>query len=205
MSRIQVLVVEDEPLIATDIEEYLTNVDYKVTAIAKNREEAVHALKKYDFDLALLDINLGNNMDGFEVARTINSHYGIPFLFLTSYSGKSIVEKAKVTRPMGYILKPFEEEDLYCSIEIALYNHGQNQKPNNLCLKTINDQIFLKITAKEFEILEDIFEGKTNKQMSEKHFVSINTIKSHVKNLYEKLDTHSRSGTIVRIRELMGH
>ncbi|WP_236976143.1 response regulator transcription factor [Membranihabitans maritimus] len=205
MSRINVLVVEDEPLIATDIEEYLTNVDYKVSTIAKTKTEALNALKNHDFDLALLDINLGNNMDGFDIANTINSHYGIPFLYLTSYSGKNIVNQAKVTRPMGYILKPFEEDDLFCSIEIALYNHGQNQRPQNLCLRTINDQIFLKITSKEFDILEDIFEGKTNKQMATKHYVSINTIKSHVKNLYEKLETHSRSGTIVRIRELMNN
>jgi CheY-like chemotaxis protein len=131
MPTIRVLIVEDEPLIAEDIRDCLTNVDYSVVAVAHNKEQALAALKKEVPDLALLDINLGKNMDGLEIAKIINEEFYIPFIFLTSYSNRPVIEKAKITRPMGYIMKPFNERDLYSSIEIALYNFfaGQPSPP----------------------------------------------------------------------------
>ncbi len=120
MSEIKVLIVEDEPLIAEDIGEYLTNIDYAVDAIVHNKEDAIEFLKTNLPDIALLDINLGGNMDGFTIAEYINKKCNFPFLYLTSYANKSIVEQAKYTRPMGFIVKPFDEADLYSSIEIAL-------------------------------------------------------------------------------------
>ena len=203
MSQIRVLVVEDEPLIADDIKEFLTNADYFVTAIAYDKEDALEALEATKPDIALLDINLGNNMDGFVIAETINKSYQIPFIYLTSYSSKHIVDQAKHTRPMGYIVKPFDEGDLFSSIEVALYNHSQLHKPKYFSRESINKQIHTDLTAKEFEILQDLYEGKTNKQMAEKHFVSVNTIKSHVQKMYDKMDTHTRSETIAAIRKYL--
>ncbi len=203
MATIRVLIVEDEPLIAEDIRDCLTNVDYSVTAVAHNMEQAVAALKKEIPDLALLDINLGKNMDGLEIAKIINEQFFIPFLFLTSYSNRPVIEKAKVTRPMGYIMKPFNERDLYSSIEIALYNFSQGSRPRHFQIGTLNQKIESPLTEKEFEILKDIYEGNTNKQLAAKHFVSINTIKTHIQNIYDKLDVNSRSSAIARLRELL--
>jgi DNA-binding NarL/FixJ family response regulator len=200
MSQIRVLVVEDEPLIADDIKEFLTNADYFVTAVAYDKEDALEALSATKPDIALLDINLGNNMDGFLIAEEINNKYRIPFLYLTSYSSKHIVEQAKHTRPMGYIVKPFDEADLFSSIEVALFNHSQLNKPKHFSRELINERLMTDLTAKEFDVLTDIYEGRTNKQMAEKHFVSINTIKTHVQKVYDKMDTHTRSETIAAIR-----
>ena len=141
-------------------------------------------------------------MDGFKVAELINERYRIPFIFLTSYTNKTVIEKAKYTRPMGYIVKPFNEKDLYSSIEIALYNHAQRNKPTQLSLELINQQLLSKFTQKEYEILMDIYDGRTNQQMCDKHFVSINTIKTHVQKIYEKLDVHTRAKAIAKVREL---
>ena len=203
MSEINVLVVEDDPLIAEDIRHHLTNADYSAQTVVHNKADALAALATESPDIVLLDINLGGKLDGFEVAEAINAHYHLPFLYLTSYSTKSIVEQAKFTRPMGYILKPFDEADLFSSIEIALYNFAQRQKPAKLTRELINEQILDKLTEKEFELLEHIFDGLTNKLMSERHFVSINTIKTHLKSIYGKLNVHSRTDAIAKIRVLL--
>src|SRR5690606_10354408 len=84
MSEIKVLVVEDEPLIAEDIREFLTNVDYDVVAVAHNKEAALKSLKNSCPDIVLLDINLDHSMDGIDIAHQINTHYQVPFIYLTS-------------------------------------------------------------------------------------------------------------------------
>ncbi|MDX1942258.1 MAG: response regulator transcription factor [Saprospiraceae bacterium] len=203
MATIKILIVEDEPLIAEDIREYLSNIDYSVCAIAHNKVQALQALEQEAPDMILLDINLGGNMDGLEIANIINEQYHVPFIFLTSYSHKSIIEQAKVSRPMGYILKPFNEKDLYSSIEIALYNFSQGARPRHFNLDIINQRIYNPLTEKEFEVLKAVYEGCTNKQMAEKYFVSINTIKTHLQNLYDKLGVRSRSEAIVKLRALL--
>lgn len=203
MTRIKVLVVEDDPLIAEDIREFLTNADYEVAAVVHHKEAAYRALKNAVPDIALLDINLNHTMDGLTIAGHINVHYQIPFIYLTSYSGKSVVTEAKQTRPMGYIVKPFDESDLYAAIEVALFNHSQRNQIHHFSRNTLNKQIENDLTAKEFEILMDLYEGRTNKQMSEKHFVSINTIKTHIQNIYLKMNTNSRTTTIARLRQLV--
>ena len=76
-------------------------------------------------------------------------------------------------------------------------------KPRYFSREALNKKLLAELTTKEYEILVDIYEGQTNKQMSQKHFVSINTIKTHVQNIYIKLDTHSRASTIARLRTLL--
>jgi DNA-binding NarL/FixJ family response regulator len=203
MSEISVLIVEDEPLIAADISDYLTNQDYRVSGLAYNMEDALASLAFECPDIALLDINLNDNLEGFKIAEIINKQYQIPFIYVTSYSGKSIIEQAKYTRPMGYIVKPFNENDLYSCIEIALYNFAQLQRPTNLNQDIINQKLLSPLTSKEFEILIDIYEGRTNKQMSDKHYISINTVKTHIQKIYEKLDVNSRTSTLAKARELL--
>jgi len=202
MANIQILIVEDEPLIAEDIGEYLSNVDYSVAAIAYNKAQAIQALEEQKPDLVLLDINLGNNLDGIALAQLINAQYFLPFIFLTSYTHKSVLDQAKVTRPMGYLLKPFTEKDLFTSIEIGLYNFSQSIQPHNLSLERLNAVLENPLTEKEFQALQDIYQGCTNKQMAEKQFVTVNTIKTHLKNLYDKLGVSTRSEAMVMLRDL---
>ncbi|MCI2228686.1 response regulator transcription factor [Polaribacter sp. MSW13] len=203
MSKIHVLIVEDDPFIAEDIREALTNVDYNVVAVAHNKTDAINALEETSPDIALLDINLGDNLDGILIAETINTEFQIPFLYLTSYSNREILNKVKHTLPMGYIVKPFDEADLFSAIEIAVSNYYQFNKTEALHIELINNAIPNTLTQKEFEVLKDIYQGKTNNQMANDHFVSINTIKTHIKKIYEKLDVHSRSEAIVKIRVLL--
>ena len=135
--------------------------------------------------------------------KSIPYYNKIPFVFLTSYADKATLERAKHTNPMGYIVKPFNEKDLFATLEIALFNYSQRQHPISLNLDVLNERLLSQLTAKEFDILKDIYEGRTNNQMAERNFISVNTVKSHIKKIYDKLDVHSRSQAIVKIREMM--
>jgi len=203
MSKIKVLIVEDEPLIAEDIKEILLQVNYDVIGVAYTKTEAFSILNTTIPDIALLDINLGNNTDGINIAELINKEYHFPFLYLTSYSTKIIIDKVKHTFPMGYIVKPFEEADLFTGIEIALSNFQGIRKTAAFCMEVFNNFLPSKLTQTEFEILKGIYQGKNNLEMAEDNFVSVNTVKTHVKKLYEKLDVNSRATTTVKIREIL--
>ncbi len=203
VKSIRVLIVEDEPVIAEDIAEHLMDVGYEIEAIAYSKEDALNALAVSSPDIVLLDIHLEDNMDGIEIAEYLHTKCDIPFIFLTSYANRSIIDEVKQSQPMGYVVKPFNKGDLFSSIEIALYNYAQLFKPRNFNLESINKRINSPLTAKEFEILVDLYEGNTNKQMVDKHFVSINTIKTHIQRIYQKMETNSRSSTIAKIRSLL--
>ena len=198
-----VLIVEDDPIITEDIKDMLTSVNYQVVATAYDKEEAFEAIDQIKPDLVLLDINLDGNYEGFEVAEYINKTRKIPFLYLTSYSGKEVIDKAKQTLPMGYIVKPFNERELFSSIEIALHNFSKFILPLELNRDIINNLIVNPLTQKEFDVLKGLYEGKTNQQLADEQFVSVNTIKTHIKNIYEKMDTHTRSETISLLNDLL--
>lgn len=203
MLAIRVLIVEDDPIISEDIKDILTNVNYQVVGTAYDKEEAIEAIDSLKPDMVLLDINLDGHYEGFEIAEHINKTRKIPFLYLTSYSGKEIVDKAKLTMPMGYIVKPFNERELFSSIEIALYNFSKFVLPLELNRDIINNLIVNALTQKEFDVLKGLYEGKTNQQLADDQFVSVNTIKTHIKNIYEKLDTHTRSETMSLLNDLL--
>ncbi len=204
MNEIRILVVEDEPLIAMDIEQTLNNIDFAVTAIAHTYADAIRQLKINTPEAVLLDINLNDEKDGIDIAEFINQQYHLPIVFLTSHADKSMLDRAKKIQPAGYIVKPFEEKDLLAGLEIALYNFSmrESNKPM-LSLTNINKHILSQISEREFDVLVAIYEGKTNMQMAESLFVSVNTIKTHISNIYIKLDVASRTAAIAKVRGWM--
>lgn len=201
MNKIKILIVEDDIFIAQDIKEMLEQMDYRVSAIAYDAKSAYTQLANNAPDFVLIDINLGEGEDGISVAEKIRQIYQIPFAFLTSYANRPIVQRAKLTRPSGYIVKPFDQKDLFAVIEIAHHNHTQRWQPDSWNMERINQLCKTDFTKKEVEILQDIFEGKTNRQLCEKHFISLNTVKTHVLKIYEKLDVHSRSEAMAELRK----
>lgn len=200
MSEIRILVIEDEPFIAMDIEQTLNNIDFSVSAIAHTYAEALSQLQTNTPDAVLLDINLEDEKDGIDIAEIIHQQYHLPFIFLTSHADKSTLDRAKKTQPAGYIVKPFEEKDLLAGLEIALYNFSLRESKPTLSLPNINKHILAQISDREFDVLVAIYEGKTNQQMAESLFVSVNTIKTHISNIYLKLDVASRTAAIAKVR-----
>lgn len=205
MSDIRILIVEDEPIIAEDIASLVEKNDFFVSAIVYTKANAMRELDTNLPDLVLLDINLNGEMDGLLIAEKINEQFNIPFIFITSYSDKATLEKAKYTQPSGYIVKPFNEAGLYSTLEIALYNHAQKNKLKfpPLTLQKINKTLPDPVSEREFNLLQLIYDGKTNKQIAEMLFISLNTVKKHINNTYLKLDASSRASAIVCLRRLM--
>jgi len=121
MPKIKILVVEDESLVAKDIQNMLRGLGYEVLDVLSTGEEALVALRESDPDLILMDIVLKGKIDGIVTAERIWETYGIPVIYLTAYADETTLSRAKVTVPFGYILKPFDERELQTTIEMAFY------------------------------------------------------------------------------------
>jgi DNA-binding NarL/FixJ family response regulator len=205
MTELRVLIVEDEPLIAENIALCLNNSDFIVSGIAYDNEEARKQLLKNTPDAVLMDINLGSEEDGIDLALFINKNFKIPLLFLTSYADKTTIDRAKQVEPSAYIVKPFCENALLASLEIAISNFARrnNQLIPVLSFSKINKHLLGQVSEREFEVLHLIYEGYTNQQIAEKIGISINTIKKHINSSYLKLDVSTRTTAVARLLELM--
>ena len=125
MSRL--LVVEDEVLVARDIQARLQRMGYEVVGTVARGEDAVSTALAESPDLILMDINLKGEMDGIEAATQINEVRSVPVIYCTAYSNDEVLERAKITSPFGYVLKPFDNRELEINIEIALFKHQVEQ------------------------------------------------------------------------------
>ena len=123
MAGSQVLVVEDERIVAKDIQNRLKRLGYFVPGVVSSAEEAIKAAELTRPDLALIDIRLKGAMDGIELAQQLRVRFEIPAVFLTAYADGPTMERAKKTEPFGYLVKPFDEKELQTTIEMALHNH----------------------------------------------------------------------------------
>jgi two-component system, response regulator PdtaR len=123
MEKPAIFIVEDEAIVANDIKETLKSLGYHVPGIAKSGETALEKIKEYRPDLVLMDIHLATEMDGVETAGKIHALYGTPVIYLTAYADKTLLDRAKVTEPYGYVIKPYDERELHSVIEMALYKH----------------------------------------------------------------------------------
>ena len=156
MAKTSVLVVEDESIVAKDIQNSLKKLGYTVPSVENSGEDAIDAAGQYSPDLILMDIMLKGEISGIEAADQIRTRYQIPVIFLTAYADESTLSKAKVTEPYGYIIKPFKEIDLHTSIEMALYKHGKEQEVkkerdlySSIVLdKSVEDCIFVKSNSR---------------------------------------------------------
>jgi len=127
MKKTQVLIVEDESIVATDLQNSLQNMGYDVVDVIDSGEQALKVLENHHLDLVIMDIGLKGSIDGTKAAGIIRDRFSIPVIYLTAYSDDNTLEKAKKTEPYGYILKPFEEKELHSIIEMALYKFKMEQ------------------------------------------------------------------------------
>ena len=119
--KTKILIVEDEAIVAKDISFCLEKIGYEVLATFSKGEKALEFLEENTPDLVLMDIMLAGNISGIDASVRIKKDYDIPVVFLTAYADEKTIERAKITEPYGYIIKPFKEIDLRTSIEMALY------------------------------------------------------------------------------------
>ncbi|MCW8804040.1 MAG: PAS domain S-box protein, partial [Ignavibacteriaceae bacterium] len=123
MNIIKILIVEDEQIVAKNIEKRLTAAGYQEAASVSTGEEAIEKVKSVPPDIILMDIKLKGKIDGIETADILRKNYQLPVIFLTSYTDEETFQRAKNTEPFGYLIKPFETKDLNRAVELALYKN----------------------------------------------------------------------------------
>ncbi len=128
MSKIKIGVVEDEVIIADSLCAILEQLGYDVLEPASSYTEGLELCKRDKPDLLLLDINLNGKKDGIDLAWKIKEEYDLPFIFLTANADAATVESAKQTDPPAYLVKPFNKDDLYSSIEICIHNFSKRKR-----------------------------------------------------------------------------
>ena len=123
MSRSRILIVEDEAIVAMDLQGRVSALGYEVVGVAATGEEALEIAERSRPDLALMDIRLAGAMDGIAAAERARDRLGLPVVFLTAYADEDTLERAKFAEAFGYLLKPFQDRELRTTIEMALYKH----------------------------------------------------------------------------------
>ncbi|HQQ92991.1 MAG TPA: response regulator [Bacteroidia bacterium] len=190
MDKIKIFIVEDESIVAKDIQNSLVKLGYEVLGIANNGADAIEKVVELAPDLVLMDIMIKGNLTGIEASEKIKEQINVPVIFLTAYADEGTLSRAKVTEPYGYILKPFKEIDLHSNIEMAIYKHRKDAallKERDFLYSLVenkeegsNDMLFVKANGKLVKVhLKDIYYVEALKD-----YVTINT-------LYARYTVHS--------------
>lgn len=131
----KLLVVEDEAIVAADLEDRLNRMGYHVVGTAESGDEAIEKARTLKPDLVFMDIMLKGRMDGIEAAARIRGEQNVPVIFLTANSNDATINRAKVSEPFAYLLKPFEERHLKINVEMSLYKHHMELERELLILE----------------------------------------------------------------------
>lgn len=199
MSTISILIVEDEPLIADDIKETCLENGFVVAGVAYTIEEAIEILDSKQVNYVLLDIQLGAMDDGLVIGAKLSEEYFIPFSYISSFSDTATVSKARGTSPTGYLVKPFRARDIIIQIELGMDISQRGSKTNIPTIDTINKSATDTISEREYDVIKELLKGKSNLEIANNLFVSMNTIKTHLKNIFSKMSVKSRAELVNKL------
>ncbi len=200
MESLQILILEDEPYIALDLKEYCIELGNEVIAMCYDYEEALRQIEICKPNFALVDIRIGEHDDGIELGKKLNEEYGIPFIYITSFFDEKTLKAAKATYPSGYLVKPITKGGLTAAVEIGMANFTQWRNTKKIDEK-ITAYSNSPLTGRETEILLHLMQGKTNDQIAQAQFVSQNTVKTHLKNIFVKFDVENRGQLIAMMNK----
>jgi len=203
MAKHKILIVEDEGIFASDLQNMLNNLGFKNSFVAHSGEKALYKVEKIQPDLVLVDIVLKGEINGIDVAHEIKNRFNIPVIYITAYSDENTLQKAKITEPYGYLLKPFGEKELNIAIEIALYKFKMEKKliESETKLKTIfefaPDGIYLNDLKGNFidgnKSVEKII-GYKRKELIGKNFIELKILPSEYKQKSQENLMHNAKG-----------
>ncbi|MFA6363621.1 response regulator [Methanoregula sp.] len=128
MGKYSILIVEDDLIVAEDLKMTFTNLGYDISAIANTGELAIELARSRSPDLILMDIMLAGKIDGITTAEQISERLDIPVIYITAYVNETLLQRAKLTSPYGYIIKPFNDRELQATVEMVLYKHTLDRK-----------------------------------------------------------------------------
>jgi DNA-binding NarL/FixJ family response regulator len=187
----KILIIEDEIIIAESLRIFLKKNSYEVS-ISSNVDKAIESLQHESFSGVICDINLQDRMNGIEIIQKFHQldQHG-PVIFLTAYSNPQVMEHAEEVSPYAYILKPFNNQQLLTTLNLALKNRENYIQP------TQDTSVTEKLSKREVEILQSLATGKTNKVIGKELCISKFTVDTHVKNIKEKLQLNKK-GELIR-------
>jgi len=198
--KINVLIVEDGGLIAQEIKTAVENLGHRVAGIVMNGDKALDAFSNPNLDLVLLDINIKGSLSGIDLATILKEKYRIPYIFLTAFSDDYTLNKAKETLPYGYIVKPFNQFDLKVNIDIALHKFKSENNKKDLSKRYINETFHLELSDREFDLLKAFVSGMSYKEAADSLYISVNTVKSYQKRIYQLFDVSTKVELIKKIQ-----
>jgi signal transduction histidine kinase len=183
MLKSKILIVEDESIIALDIKTSLLDAGYNVVAIAVSGEDAIALVPEHEPDLILMDIRLRGKMDGIESAAEIVKSSNAPIIFLTAHADKDTLDRAKLTGPFGYLIKPFEDHNLITTIEIALAR-AQAEEAVRESLR--QQQTFNEVRSRFLAVISHEFRNPLNSILFSSELLERygNTVEPDRRNLY---------------------
>jgi PAS domain S-box-containing protein len=158
MTCFRVFIVEDEVIVANDISETLKSRGYHIAGTARSGEIAIEKVAETKPDLVLMDIHLAGKMDGVQTAEEIHKTSDIPVIYLTAYADKALLDRAKLTEPYGYLIKPYDERELYSVIEMARYKYGIDKKLKSSedRLRKLNDELEERVAARTASLRQQL-------------------------------------------------
>lgn len=177
-----IFIVEDEIIVAKDLEGYLLQAGYEVCGIATTYRKALEKLAQCQPDLILCDICLGSAEDGLDLMREVLRRQPVPFIVISAYSDQETLRRATGLRLENFLVKPISEVQLRASIQMVLERQVEQGRP----------------TARELVILRGIAQGRTSKDLAQDLGISENTVESHRKNLMRKYGV-SNSPELIRL------
>ncbi len=203
MHRLNILVVEDDPIIAEDIGRYLEEFGHEVAGTAYTVSDALSLAQIHKPKLVLLDIHLTEHTDGIDLGIWFRKNMPIPLIFITAFSDSIILEMAKKVHPDSYLIKPFNKEQLKIAIDICSENY-YHPDPEQQRIKRIyrfNRYLEEPLSEREVEVVRLVAEGLNNRIIANRLFVSENTIKTHLKNIFYKTSALNRTDLISRLNK----
>lgn len=177
----RIIIIEDEAIIAVEIKSTLRLLGHQVVGHAINGDKALDLFASASADLILLDISIRGTLSSIDLAKIIREKYEVLFVFLTSFSDKGTLDEVKDTMPYGYIVKPFTEKDLKVNIGLALYKHYAEVREQRGSKLFLEEKQSVKLTEREYALLQAFREGLTYKEAGEKLFISVNTVKKTIR------------------------
>ncbi|WP_456458682.1 LytR/AlgR family response regulator transcription factor [Reichenbachiella sp.] len=206
---ISVLIVEDELIIANDLQDILESNNYHVIGIAKSYDLAINKLSAKQPDIVLLDIQIDGSKDGIDLANTIRNEYEIPFVFISSHTDRATLDRAKESKPNGFLVKPFEDEDVFVAVEMALSNFSKEQNNNQDNQDfTINESLFIRQKNTAIKVAyDDILYASSDANYctlytDDKKFVMRSTLKELESKLNDKRFFRCHKSHLVNLKHL---
>lgn len=200
---LHILVVEDDPFIADDIARLVMGFGHTICGVAGSFNEAVDHCMTHQPSLVLIDIHLTRKDEGIELAEWVRDKLPVPIIFLTAYSDQETLLKAKAVHPDHYLIKPFNDVQLKIAIEIAADNFYNPDHDQQLVQKLLRFNALLTepLSKREADVVRLLDDGLTNQQIADRLFVSENTVKTHLKNIFLKASALSRTELLSKFNQ----